>query len=388
MSMPRLFRLLLPILALLVGCPPLTERVERLFAPPAPTRGLDPERLARAEARLAALPRFHALVVARDGQVFAARRFRGPSLETPVNIKSASKSVLSALVGAAIARGVLGGLDEPAARYLERDFPADPDPRLREITIGDLLSMRSGLARTSGSEYGAWVASANWVRDALARPMAGNPGGRMLYSTGNSHLLSAVLTRASGRSTHDLARDWLAEPLGVALPPWPRDPQGIYFGGNDMLLSPLAMLRFGELYRMDGMFEGRRVLPEGWVEATWKPLGFSAWSGHGYGYGWFAGSLGGQEAHFAWGYGGQMIYVLPKLRLTVAMTSDPTPHPRAESHISTLHAVVAEEIVPAAIKGAPPEDEVQRAGSAESASRTAPGVRSSGSSTGASRPGT
>ncbi len=385
--MPWLFRVLLPILALLVACPPLTEQVGRMVAPPEPTRGFDPARLARAEARLEKLPRFHALIVARDGQIFSARRFRGPSLETPVNVKSASKSVLSALVGIAIERGVLDGLDQPVAPYLKRDFPADPDPRLYDLTVGHLLSMRSGLERTSGTAYGAWVASPNWVRDVLARPMTGDPGGRMLYSTGNTHLLSAVLTRASGRSTYDLAREWLAQPLGIALPPWPRDPQGIYFGGNDMLLSPLAMLRFGELYRMDGMFEGRRVLPEGWVDRTWRPLGFAAWSGHGYGYGWFAGSLGGHAAHFAWGYGGQMIYVVPKLRLTVVMTSDPAPHPRTESHIAALHAVMSEEIVPAAVKGAPPEDEVQRAGSAASASSTAPGVSSSGSSSGAAAPG-
>ena len=66
---------------------------------------------------------------------------------------------------------------------------------------------------------------------------------------GSSHLLSAVLTRASGRSTHALAREWLGEPLGIEIPPWPRDPQGIFFGGNDMLMSPRALLRFGELYR-------------------------------------------------------------------------------------------------------------------------------------------
>lgn len=382
--MARVLRIALALLVLLAACPPLTER---LVEPPAPTRGFDPSRLARAEARLAALPRFQALVVARDGQIFAARRFRGPPLAQPVNVKSASKSVLSALVGIAIARGVLEGLDQPVAHWLERDFPQTPDPRLYAITVGDLLAMRSGLERTSGEAYGGWVASANWVKDALARPMAGDPGGRMLYSTGNSHLLSAVLTRASGRSTYDLAREWLAEPLDLDLPPWPRDPQGIYFGGNDMRLSPLGMLRFGELYRMDGVFAGRRVLPEGWVETSWRPRGISAWSGRGYGYGWFSARLGGQAVHFAWGYGGQMIYVVPKLRLTVAMTSDAAPHPRSESHIATLHAVMAEEIIPAAVKGAPPEDEVQRAESASSASSTVEGVSSSGSSVGASRPG-
>ena len=60
-----------------------------------------------------------------------------------------------------------------------------------------------------------------------------------------------------------LAQEWLAEPLGITVPAWPRDPQGIYFGGNDMLMSPRALLRFGELYRNDGVWQGRRILPEG-----------------------------------------------------------------------------------------------------------------------------
>jgi CubicO group peptidase (beta-lactamase class C family) len=100
----------------------------------------------------------------------------------------------------------------------------------------------------------------------------------MLYSSGSSHLLSAVLTRASGRSTHALAREWLGEPLGIEIPPWPRDPQGIFFGGNDMLMSPRALLRFGELYRRDGVLNGRRILPEGWVAESWRLRTTSPWS--------------------------------------------------------------------------------------------------------------
>jgi CubicO group peptidase (beta-lactamase class C family) len=214
--------------------------------------------------------------------------------------------------------------------------------------------MRSGLRRTSGEYYGAWVASPNWVRHALSRPFVDDPGGAMIYSTGNSHVLSAMLTRATGRSTHALAVDWLGTPLGIAIPPWPRDGQGIFFGGNDMLISPRALAAFGELYRNGGMAGGRRVLPAGWVEESWRPRGVSPWSGNGYGYGWFSADAGGHPVHFAWGYGGQMLYVVPDLALTVVMTSDPSPHPRAESHVPALHALLAETIVPAAKKGARP----------------------------------
>lgn len=371
--------MLLPVLALLVGCPQVSDLPDP-FAPPMKTHGLDPEAMARVVAEAEALPRLNALVVARDGEILAAHRFRGPPLTQPVNIKSASKSVLSAVVGIAIAEGVFSGVDQPVAPILEKDLPKNPDPRLARITIGDLLSMRSGLERTSGTNYGAWVASANWVRDALARPFVGEPGGGMNYSTGNSHLLSAALTRVSGQSTHALAKAWLAEPLGIALPPWPRDPQGIFFGGNDMLMSPLALVRFGELYRNDGMVGETRVLPEGWVAESWEPRGVSGWSGHGYGYGWFSRRAGGYAVRFAWGYGGQMVFVVPDLALTVVMTSDPTPHPRAESHIADLHALLSRGIVPAAVKGAP---EAQEGGSDASASRTMPGVSSSGSISGA-----
>ncbi|HEX8225131.1 MAG TPA: serine hydrolase [Allosphingosinicella sp.] len=316
------------------------------------TRGLDPSLMRQAESRAGALPRLQALIVARHGDILAEHRLRGPGLDRPVNIKSASKSVLSALAGIAIGRGILEGPEQKIAPILRADLPPGADPRIDRIEIGHLLSMQAGLGRTSGPNYGAWVASPNWVRHALAQPFAAEPGGAMLYSTGSSHLLSAVLTRASGRSTHALAKEWLADPLGFELPLWPRDPQGIYFGGNDMLMSPRALLRFGELYRQDGVVDGRRILPEGWVAQSWRPRTTSPWSGNPYGYGWFSQKAGGHDVHFAWGYGGQMLFIVPDLELTVVMISDPSPHPRAESHVPALYALLEQLIIPAARNGA------------------------------------
>ncbi len=307
--------------------------------------------MAKVVAGARTLPRLHALIVARHGRTLAEHRFRGPGLDQPVNIKSASKSVLSALVGIAIGRGLLSGTEQKIAPILRADVPSGADRRIEEIDVGDLLSMRAGLERTSGPNYGAWVASPNWVRHALSRPFVDEPGGRMLYSTGSSHLLSGVLTRVSGRSTFDLAQSWLAEPLGISLPPWPRDPQGIYFGGNDMLMSPRALLRFGELYRQGGVYRGKRILPERWVAESWRTRTVSPFSGQAYGYGWFGGHAGGHDVHFAWGYGGQMLFVIPDLELTVVMISDPTPHPRAESHLPSLYALLDSGIIPAAEKG-------------------------------------
>ena len=271
------------------------------------------------------LDRVHTLVVAHDGEIVLEHHQGGPGTATPANVKSLSKTVLAALTGAAIHAGVIDGDNQPLVDLLGDRVPADADSRVNDITVGHLLSLQSGLERTSGSNYGAWVASSDWVADALRRPFVDEPGGRMLYSTGSSHLLSAALTRASGESTLALARRLLGEPLSISIPAWARDPQGVYFGGNDMLLSPRALIQVGELYRHNGQLNGQRILPEDWVERSWTARGSSPWTNDGYGYGWFVTHLAGEAAYYGRGFGGQALFVVPERALTIAITSDPNP---------------------------------------------------------------
>jgi CubicO group peptidase (beta-lactamase class C family) len=277
-----------------------------------------------------------------------AERLRGPGLDRPVNVKSVSKSVIAALVGAAIARGVLEGVDQRMAPVLGDLVPDSADPRVGAITVDHLLTMRAGLERTSGRNYGRWVSSADWVRHVLTRPFVAEPGRRMLYSTGSYHLLSAALTRASGRSTLALARDWLGAPLGIDIPPWTRDPQGFYLGGNNMVLAPHALLRFGEMYRQGGAWRGEQVLSQDWIEASWTPRTRSFFTGHSYGYGWFIVQARGYRVAYAWGYGGQLIYVVPDLGLTAVMTSDPNGPSGRNGYVRLLHRLLADGIIPAA----------------------------------------
>ncbi|MXQ10290.1 serine hydrolase domain-containing protein [Microvirga makkahensis] len=300
------------------------------------------------------LENLRSLIVSRHGIIVAEQTFGNASLERPTNIKSASKSILSALVGIAIERGIFKGVDQPVAELLGSSVPQNADERVRQITIGHLLSMQAGLERTSGPNYGAWISSDNWVRYALTRPFVDEPGGRMLYSTGSTHLLSAALTKASKRSTLELAREWLGEPLEVMVPPWTRDPQGIYLGGNEMALSPRALLRFGETYRQGGTIEGKRVLPESWVRESWQPRTSSPFTGDSYGYGWYMREMRGHMVYYAWGFGGQMVYVAPSLGMTAVMTSDPTEPSREGNYIGQLHALVADSIIPALEAG--PDD--------------------------------
>jgi CubicO group peptidase (beta-lactamase class C family) len=314
------------------------------------------------------LPQLHSLLASRRGAVIFEEYYNGRTASRSANIKSASKSIVSALVGIALDRGLIPGVDTRIVTYFP-ELAQDPDPRKQEITIAHLLEMRSGLDGTSGGNYGAWVTSRNWVQHALARPMIEPPDQEMEYSTGNTHLLSAILTKATGKSTWQFANEVLATPLGFTLARWPRDPQGIYFGGNDMLMTPRQMLAFGELYLDKGRVGDTQVVPEAWVERSCEGRarnrrpggrfgfgrgGFDPMRDRKYGYLWWVHEMQGYETCFAWGYGGQYIFVVPELDLVAVATSSPDVGEGRRGHRRTLLELVSDLIVaPMAGDGVP-----------------------------------
>ena len=298
--------------------------------------------------RARSLDQLHAIVIGHGGEVAAAEAFRGPALDRPANVKSVSKTLVAALTGIAIDQDHLPGPGATLGETAPGLIPRDADPRVADITIADLLTMQAGLERTSGGNYGGWVSSRNWVADALSRPFVAAPGSRMLYSTGSYHILGAVLSEVTGQSLLTLAREGLGAPLGIEIPAWTRDPQGRYMGGNEMALSPLALFRFGEAFRQDGLHDGRRIVSAGWVRQSFTPRTRSFFSGNDYGYGWFLARGGGHLVAFGRGYGGQMIYVVPSLALTVVITSDPNRPARSDGHVGDLNRMMAELILPEA----------------------------------------
>ena len=307
------------------------------------------ERVAAAVSPARQLPRLRSLLVSVDGALVQEQYFGGTRATTPANIKSASKSVMSALVGVALARGLLTSIGEPIAPHFVAELGASADPRKRDITIEHLLTMQTGLESTSGRNYGAWVTSGNWVRYALRRPLIADPGTAMEYSTGNSHLLSALLTRVTKQSTWQFAQESLARPLGFSLARWPQDPQGIYFGGNDMLMTPRQMVAFGELYLNQGRVGDRQLFPTDWVRHTFVPRGRSRWgSDREYGYGWWIRLLNGHQAYYAWGYGGQFVFVVPSARMVMVTTSDPNVSRERREHLDAIYAL-AEGLVSAVV---------------------------------------
>ena len=323
--------------------PSITEAAE-----PGSKAALDPVRLSRAMDRAARLDQIHSLVIGRHGQVVAAKAFRGPPPDRVVNIKSVSKTIIATLVGTALDRGVLRDTDWPLTSAAPGLIPPGADPRVHAITIAQLLTMQAGLEPTSGPEYGRWIESRNWVSYALSRPFVAEPGERMIYSTGSYHVLGAVLARLTGRSLLSLAREWLGELLDIDVPAWTRDPQGFYLGGNNMLLSPLALFRFGEMWQGGGVWKGRRVVSTAWITKSWTPRTRSPFSGDAYGYGWFLAEANGRQVVYARGYGGQMLYLVPSLGLTVVVTSDVDRPARSHGYVGVLHALLTEDVIPAA----------------------------------------
>lgn len=300
--------------------------------------------LQSATGSLATLKTIH---IAHQGEIIWAEAYNGASLSASTNIKSASKTLVATLVGIAIDKGILDGVDQPIAPLLQDQLPENPDPRLNDITIGHLLSMQAGLERTSGRNYGAWVVSDNWVKNALARPFEEEPGGDMQYSTGSTHLLSAILMREAGESTHSLANRWLA-PAGIRVDSWLKDPQGIPMGGNQVGMTPESLLALGELFRRNGQAEdGEQLLSPDWIDESWERRTRSRFHGGGYGYGWFMQTFSGVDGYYGWGYGGQMIYVLPELELTIAITSEENEPSGRSGYRDQLHRLVSQQVVPA-----------------------------------------
>ena len=113
------------------------------------------------------------------------------------------------------------------------------------------------------------------------------------------------------------------------------------------------MLRFGVLYLQRGRYRGRQVVPAAWVDSSLVPRTSSGGSGHQYGYGWWIKQVGEHPVYFAWGYGGQFIFVVSGLQLVVVTTSASDVAQREHGHVEAIHALLDEYVVPAG-DGAPP----------------------------------
>lgn len=162
-------------------------------------------------------PNVYSVLVARHGHLVMERYFGGHDTASAFDLRSGTKSITSMLVGIAIGEKLLRGIDQPIADLVPEALVGDDvDPRKRRITLRHLLTMTSGLDWTEGEGVRYFAGQRNWASAILARPMAADPGRRFNYSSGNAHLLSTAVSRASGTSTLDRARPATAFSGGFA----------------------------------------------------------------------------------------------------------------------------------------------------------------------------
>ncbi len=282
-----------------------------------------------------------------DGERVEEQYFNGAGPSDGTNLKSASKSVLSILVGIALDQGHLENVHN-LHRTLLLQIPGR-DGGFSQAGDHDRGFVDHALRTQDHQQSKLWAVGTEQqlVCHVLTRPMVDKPGARMICSTGNSHLLSALLTESTGMSALDFARRYLGEPLAIRIRPWMRDPQGIYFGGNEMHLTPRDMLEIGELYLNRGRVGERQVVSEAWIRESFRPRTRSRWSGREYGYGWWIRTLAGNRVYYAWGYGGQLIFVVPALDLVAVATSSALPGQGRRSHLRAVYDLMEQDLLPA-----------------------------------------
>jgi CubicO group peptidase (beta-lactamase class C family) len=321
--------------------------------------GVDPRMLDQAYEIAAKYAPLHCLLVVRFGRLIAERYFGKNNQQTAFNIHSTAKSILSALVGIALNEHILTDLDEPIAHWLPEYFKPGTDPSKSEITLKHLLTMSAGLGWIENyTTLRRWRHSPDRVKYVLDLSMVGTAGRRFVYNTGLTHLLSVILTRASGMTTPALARKFLFDPLGVGVARWMTDSQGYYIGGSDMCLTARDMARFGLLYLQHGMWNGRSIVPTQWVNISTRPQislrqpGFWHPAYTDYGFLWWLRKLAGHDAIVASGYAGQIIFIVPVLDLVVVTTATARiPNANVMKQSNQIEELVESYVIPAVKPG-------------------------------------
>lgn len=252
---------------------------------------------------------------------------RGP-LHT---MQSVSKSITSALIGIAIGRGEISGVEVEVGRYLDDYNAPDADHRRAAMRLRDLLTMTSGIEwdedtfpySDSRNSCAAMEHSQDWIHFVIDQPMAEQPGKAFVYNSGVTMLLGHVLWRATGKHAQDYAQEHLFGPLGIESYYWKETPTGHTDTEGGLYLTGRDLAKIGYLYQHDGVWEGKRLLPEGWVAASTKPRVDPEWQGFRYGYHWWLVPYGNGEPDYAYtclGFGGQRLIVVPEFDVIAVFT--------------------------------------------------------------------
>jgi CubicO group peptidase (beta-lactamase class C family) len=271
------------------------------------------------------------IVILCNGKRISEAYFNGDNAGTLHDIRSATKSITATLMGMAVQRGFVHSVDDSIALYL----PGLPHDGKQNITIRDLLTMRSGLdaddedSESPGNED-TLDRSSDWLKAAYAVPMKGPPGRTYQYCSLNAFLTGIIIENAAHMSLEAFARKSLFAPLGIDHFAWARGSGGRSKGQGNLSIRAQDLAVIGEMYLDHGVFHGHRVLNSDWIETSWSklvPILDKTKDPYAdfYGYMWyFRDEPTGEKAtpvHFASGNGGNKIYVVPSRHLVIAITS-------------------------------------------------------------------
>ncbi|MEU8865771.1 serine hydrolase domain-containing protein [Streptomyces umbrinus] len=284
------------------------------------TQGMDSTKLRTGLTKLGNNASLLSALVIRHDRLVAERYYDGGGAQRSNNVHSVSKSVLQALVHIAVEKGDIRSLDDPVADYLPEYF-SEASPDKKTITIRHMLTMRSGLDWTEDSTESRVEKTSNWVRSILGRELVSAPGTTYNYSSGNTHVVSAVLQKTTGMSTCQFAHQYLFGPMGITAEHWGRDPQGVFSGGYNVYLTPREMAKFGLLYLHDGKWGGRQLVPRGAVRAA-QARTTEVDDVFAYSEGWWTQTISERSTYFAWGFGGQFVYVIPSTDVVLVTSED------------------------------------------------------------------
>lgn len=262
----------------------------------------------------------HSLLVERNGHIVLDAHFFPFADNEPHDVASVTKSVTSTLVGIALNDTPSLDVNAPIGTLLPGTELADP--RKSAITLGNLLSMTSGIdcSEDHGRSLLAQMESTpHWSDYVLTRPVNAAPGALFSYCAGNMQLVSAVLTRATGKSAFDLAREKLFAPLGIIDVAWPADPDGVSHGFADLRLEPRDLAKLGYLWLHGGRWENKQLIAPAYLKAALSAQA-NVQTGIQYGYGMWLYPGHAPYDFEANGRGGQRITVVPQWNAVIVVT--------------------------------------------------------------------
>ena len=293
-------------------------------------QGIDPIIINNLFVEAKTLDNLFSLLIIKNGYLIAEQYFNGQAVFDASSTASVTKSIVSALTGIALEEKYLDNTDQKLKDFFPEIDWASTDPKKSEITIQQLLQMRSGYPWEE--LYGlidTLRSSPNWIHYLKDFSLVNAPGTKFGYSNFTAHMMGIIISRSVNESLLSFAQNYLFDEMDITVPYWPADSSGYYFGSGDLFLTPRSMAKFGQLYLNNGQWNNIHFIPAEWIDLSLQIYSPSTYSREiltyinklGYGYMWWSGISGNHQIWFAWGHGGQMIVIMRELNIVLVSTA-------------------------------------------------------------------